>query len=405
MEKETKRKKSSTIVSWKCKKCTTHDLPLLECHRTANTLSPLANGGQKVIFDAIMTRIPFILVAFTILVQLAFGQSAETDWLQHVIPTKERSFDFKTVAKGATPEYPFVLKNPLQEPIHIASVVSSCACTTLDFDAEKTVLQTYETFELKVRLRGDRFEGQRNSTLTVIIDKPHRAEIQLNVRGEIRADLKVTPDFLDFGNVVLEKGPSKTLTVTYSGSNSHWRIVDARCENPCIRANITTDFTNINQKTFKVQVSFDPSTPFGTIREHLFLVTNDGASRREIPIDIRATVGTVIRVSPPTVFLGALPSGEPSPTKPVILTGTTAFRITKIECDNPAINIVWEADAHTAPQDRYRLPISYQNPAQGEGAPQKDGTMLATVRVTTDVPGLVSEFYVTMSVQKNSDEE
>jgi len=352
-----------------------------------------------------MTRITFAFLATLILAQATLGQSAETDWLQHIIPAKERSFDFKTVAKGAVPEYQFVLKNPLQEPLHIASVTASCTCTTLDVDMEKSVLQTYEKFEITVRLRGDMYDGQRNATITVVIDQPHRAEIHLNVRGEIRTDLKVAPDFIDFGNVALEKGQSRTLTVTYSGSNSQWRIVDVRCENEFIRADITPDFTNISQKTFKVNVSLDKSAPHGTIRDHLFLMTNDTASRREIPIAVRATVGTVLRVSPPTVFLGVLQPGEPSPKKPVILTGTMPFRITKIECDNPAIEIAWEVDANAAPRDRYMLPISYKNPVQGEGAPKSDGTMLAAVRITTDVPGLVSMFYVTMSVRKTEDEE
>ena len=354
-----------------------------------------------------MIRITFAFIAALILVQATFGQVAETDWLQHVIPAKERSFDFKTVAKGAVPEYQFVLKNPLQEALRIASVTTSCTCTTLDVDMEKSVLQTYEKFEITVRLRGDMFDGQRNATITVVIDQPNRAEIHLNVRGEIRADLRITPNsnFLDFGNVTPEKGQSRTLTVTYSGPNTQWRIVDVRCENEFISADITPDFSNISQRTFKVNVSLDKLAPHGTIREHIFLITNDTASRREIPIAIRATVGTVLRVSPPTIFLGALPPGEPSPKKPAILTGTMPFRITKIECDNSAIEIAWEVDANAAPRDRYMLPISYQNPVQGAGAPREDGTMLAAVRITTDIPGLVSEFYVTMSVQKTVDEE
>jgi len=347
----------------------------------------------------------FAFIAAMFLVQTAFGQSAETDWLQHVIPAKERSFDFKTVAKGAVPEYRFVLKNPLQEPMRIASVTSSCTCTTLDFDQEKFTRQTYETFEITAQLRGDRYEGQRNSTITVAIDQPYRAEIHLNIRGEIRTDLKITPHFIDFGNVAPETGQSRTLTVTYSGSNSQWRIVDVRCDNEFIRAdNITMDFSTMSQKTFKVNVSLDKLAPHGMIREHLFLITNDTASRREIPIDIRATVGTVIRVSPPTVFLGTLPPGKPSPKKLVILTGTMPFRITKIECDNPAVEIAWEKDDNAVPRGQYMLPLSYQNPGQGEGAPKSDGTMLAAIRVTTNIPDLVSEFYVT-SVQKKEEEE
>ena len=353
-----------------------------------------------------MTRICFVFITVAVFIQTVAGQSEETDWLQHVIPNKERSFDFKTVAKGAIPEYQFVLKNPLQEPIHIVSVTPSCTCTTVVFDREKTVLQTYEKFEIAVKLQGDAFEGQRNSTLTVVIDQPNRAEIQLNIRGEIRSDLKISPaDFIDFGNVAPEKGASRTLTVSYTGSNTQWRIVDVRCDNEFIHADIANDFSNIGQRKFNITVSLDKSAPNGNLRTLLFLITNDGATRREIPISIKATVGTVINVTPSPLFFGALPPGKPSPQKNVVLRGTMPFRILKIECDNPAVEISWTMDAQASPKGMHLIPISYRNPIEGEGAPKDDGTMLAVIRVTTDIPGVSPEFYATMSVQKKESEE
>jgi len=352
-----------------------------------------------------MARICFAFIAIATFWQAATGQSPETDWLQHVIPAKERSFDFQTVAKGGTPEHRFVLKNPLQEPLHIANVTSSCTCTTVDFDTEKSILQTYEEFVITVRLRGDMFEGQRNATLTVVIDEPNRAEIQLNIRGVIRTNLKVSPNFIDFGNVESENKPSRTLTVTYTGSNSQWRIVDTRCDNEFIRTDIIHDSSDIGQKVFKVNVSLDPSTPHGRIDSRLFLITNEAAGRREIPILIRATVGTVMSVSPPTLFLGSLPPGEPSPKKFAIVSGTKPFCITKIECDNPAVEISWDIDNNAPPKVRHIIPIFYRNPVDGEGSP-KDGVMLAAVQITTDIPGLApTTFYVTMSVQNNACEE
>jgi len=352
-----------------------------------------------------MTRISFTVLVAVILMPAVAGQASETDWLQHVIPAKERSFDFQTVAKGGIPEHQFVLKNPLQEPLRIANVTSSCTCTTVDFDTEKSVLQTYEEFIITARLRGDMFDGQRNATLSVVIDKPNRAEIQLNVRGKIRTDLKVSPNFIDFGNVEPEKEPSRTLTLTYTGSNSQWRIIDVRCNNEFIRTDMIHDSASIGQKVFKVKVSLEPSTPHGSMNSYLFLITNDATGYREIPILIRATVGTVISVSPPTLFLGSLPPGEPSPGKLVVVSGTKPFRITKIECDNPEVEIAWAMDESVPPKVRSMIPILYRNPVEGEGSP-KDGIMLAAVQITTDIPGLPpTTFYVTMSVQKKEDEE
>ena len=359
-----------------------------------------------------MKRIIAIFTALAILMQAAVAEQEikiEEDVSQYIIPHKERSFDFKTVAKGMVLGHRFVLKNPFQEPMHIASVTASCTCTTVDFDEKdetKTTLNTYEEAVIPIRLRGDISEGPQNATLTVIIDRPKRIEIQLNVRAEIRADLRIAPNnFIDFGNIELGRGQSRTLTVTYTGSNAQWRLVDVQCDNEFIHTEITSDPERIGIKTFRVRVSLDQTAPNGNINSRLILISNDSASRREIPVPLRATVGTVITVSPPNVFLGMLPPGEPSPKKNAFLTGTKPFRITTIECDNPAVEIVSHNVASRtepdAPSRIHSLLISYRNPAEGEGSPQDNGEMRAEVQITTDLPGLTATFHVTASVREN----
>ena len=351
-----------------------------------------------------MVRSCCILIVMTLLVRLALGQEPMpvTDWTQYVIPERERSFDFKTVPQGTVPIHRFVLKNPLLESIHIKAVLSSCTCTTIDFNNEEhSHLKTYEEAVIPIRLRGDRFEGQRNSTITVIMDSPCHAEIQLNIRGEIRTDLNISPkDTIDFGNVDLGKEQSRALTVTYKGSNTQWRIVDAQCENEFIRTtDIISESTRIGEKAFRLNVILDKSAPNGSLLTSLVLMSNDQESRREIPISIRATVGTVITVTPQAVSLGLLPPGEASPQKGVILRGSKPFRITKIECDNPAIDIPLTIHAEDPPKIVYSVPIVYRNPIEGDGAPQ-EGVMRATIQVTTDIPGLMPLFHVTATVRE-----
>jgi len=352
-----------------------------------------------------MTRICCILIVIVIPVWLAVGQEPEpvTDWTQHVISEKERSFDFKTVAKGTVPIHQFVLKNPLLEPIHIKAILASCTCTTIDFNQEEQAfLKTYEEAVIPIRLRGDMFEGQRNSTITVIIDEPCRAEIQLNIRGEIRTDLTISPkNSIDFGNVDLGKEQSRALTVTYRGSNMRWRIVDAQCESEFIHTtDIISETTRVDEKIFRLNVILDKSAPNGSLHTSLILMSNDPESRREIPISIRATVGTVINVTPKAFSLGILSPGEASPTKNVILRGTKPFRITKIECDNPAIDIPLTVNADDPPKIVYSVPVVYRNPVEGEGAPQ-EGVVRATIQVTTDIPGLTPSFHVTANVRES----
>jgi hypothetical protein len=301
-----------------------------------------------------------------------------------------------------TPENKFILKNPHREPLHIKSVESSCFCTTIYYDEAKSLLQKDETFTISAQFRGDMFEGDKNATLTVEIDKPEIAKILLNVRGEIRSDLKIAPTYIDFGNVELEKGSTRTLTVTYTGNNTAWRLVDVESENEFIKAEIAPPRVAVGSKEFKITVSLDKSAPHGTINTYLLLNNNDPvAARRVIPISIRATVGAVVSVNPSPLFLGVLPPGEASPVKNVALTAPKPFRVVKLECDNPAVKISSTFNADDPPKTFYLVPIQYLNPAEGDGAPQ-DGRMRAEVRITTDIPGYMPTFYVTMTVLEQS---
>lgn len=349
-----------------------------------------------------MMRFYNVFIVTAILMRMVAAQETEADWEQHVIPAKDRTFDFKTVAKGAIPEHQFVLTNPLLETIHIQSIATSCSCATVDFDVtddEKSILKTYEKTFVTVRLRGDMLEGSQNATITVTIDEPHHAEIQLNVRGEVRTDLNIVPrDFIDFGNVELGKEQSRTLTVTYTGSNTQWRLVDTHCENESIRTEITSE-SFVGKKIFKIKVILDKSAPHGRLNTLLTLLSNDSGRRREIPVSIRAAVGTVINVSPPHLSLGMLSPGEASPMKNVIVRGTKPFRITQIECNHPGIEIPLEINADEPPKILYSVPIIYRNPIE-EGGAAHGGVLRAIVRVSTDIPGLTATFFVTASVRE-----
>ena len=371
---------------------------------TTTRMRPLAKVTQLSYTRLIMIRICFAFILVAFFGQVTVGQEPEADWRDHIIPVKERTFDFKTVPKGAIPEHRFTLVNPFQEPIRIVAITSSCVCTTIDFDEQNPiVLQTYEKTDIPVRLRADMFDGLRNATITVSLDQPNRSAIQLNIRGEIRKDLNISPNFLDFGTLELGKGLTRSLIVTYTGTNTQWRIADIKCENELIRAEIIADPAMVGRKVFKVNVFLDKSAPNGMINCHLILVSNDAQNRQEIPIPVRAKIGTAIDVSPPAVSFGVLPPGRKSQPKEAVISGSKPFRITKIECDNPVVEVTLKNSLDI--QSRlHKLSISYLNPMEGEGAPQ-NGIMRATIKITTDVPGLTLTFYATANIREEENRD
>ncbi|MDR3196438.1 MAG: DUF1573 domain-containing protein [Planctomycetaceae bacterium] len=331
------------------------------------------------------------------------AQSSEPSWTQNMIKNEDRFFDFKTVAKGVHAEHRFVLKNPFTEPVHIAGVSSSCSCTSPYVLDGKEEIQTYEETAIVARFRTDLYEGQKSATITVVIDKPYRAEFQLNVRGEIRSDVSIEPNLIKLENAKEGEEITRTLNIVYTGSNSAWKIVDFKSPSEHLSGKLLEFHPALGRITAKVQVLLDAKTPRGQFTDRLFLITNDHESRREIPILIQGTVGTVINITPQTVFLGYLKPGEESSVKSVIIRGTKPFRIKKLLCNNPKVEIDYTPQEENPPKIIYKIPVRYSNPTEGEGSPA-EGKMRATIKVETDIPDLTPTFFVTMAI-KNEQEE
>ena len=100
---------------------------------------------------------------------------------------------------GAKAEFAFELQNVYEEDIHIADVRTSCGCTTPTIT--KPTLKTWEKGSIVATLNTRSFVGQRNSTLTVVIDKPFYAEVPLTIAGYIHSDVDFQPGAAALGEV------------------------------------------------------------------------------------------------------------------------------------------------------------------------------------------------------------
>ena len=102
---------------------------------------------------------------------------------------KDSSHNFGTVARGTKVEYRFQFYNPYKETIHVAAVSSSCGCTTPEI--EQADVKTYDRGAIIAKFNTKSFTGNHSATITVTIDKPYYASVQLNVSGDIRGDIEV----------------------------------------------------------------------------------------------------------------------------------------------------------------------------------------------------------------------
>ena len=130
------------------------------------------------------------------------------------------SHDFGVVARGQKAEYAFVFENLYVETIHIAGVHASCSCTTPE--VKNSTLKTHDTGIILAKFNTSTFRGAHGATLTVTIDKPFFAEVQLQVRGYIRSDVELAPGSVDFGEIEQGHPYDQDIMVNHAAGDE-WR--------------------------------------------------------------------------------------------------------------------------------------------------------------------------------------
>jgi hypothetical protein len=240
---------------------------------------------------------------------------------------KVTSHDFGTVARGSKAEFVFEMQNIFEEDIHIASVRTSCTCT--DPEITKQTLKTWEKGGILAKFRTRSFLGNRSATITVTIDRPYFAEVQLSVRGYIRGDVVFNPGSVDFHEVQQGEQREETINVTYAGRSS-WEIVDVRSANDHFEVELLDESRYAGQVTYKMLVRLLDSAPPGYIHDQLTIVTNDSWNKTlDLPVQGRVTLP--LTVSPASLFMGVLEPGE-TVTKRLVVKGNKPFKVVKVNC-------------------------------------------------------------------------
>lgn len=245
----------------------------------------------------------------------------------------ETTYNFGTVARGSKTEHRFTFRNIYKEDIHISGVRTSCGCTSPV--VTKDLLKTHETAEVVATFNTRTFLGQHGATLTVTIDQPYYAEVQLRVDGNIRSDVFFEPAFVDLGNVDLGKGATQTVQVTRTGS-SPWQITDVRSANPMFEVTLSQPRRSATQTAYDLTLSLKPEAEPGYINSELILVTNDPRAE-QIPMDVEGRVVAAVTVSPQLLAMGVVQPGE-SVTKNVVVRANQPFRVTDVACGDACVS-------------------------------------------------------------------
>jgi hypothetical protein len=303
-----------------------------------------------------------------ILIVLAASPLAAQDWAKKMF--KDSEHNFGVCARNAKSEYEFVFENLYMEDVHVAGVRTSCGCTTPS--VINPTIKTYEKGAILAHFNTDRFLGQRGATLTVTIDKPYYAEVQLHISGYIRDDVSVDPGSVRLGTVDQGMPADQKVKVSFSG-RSDWRILDVKSPNQYLKAVITETNRNYGQVSYELSVHLDKNAPVGYIDDQLTLVTNDPQAT-QIPVSVEGLVEAGITVSPAALFMGVVQPGQ-KVTKQLIVKSKKPFKILGIKCDDKSFT--FDTSGEQSPKTLHVIPVTFV-------AGSDMGKVVKTIKVETE---------------------
>ncbi len=267
------------------------------------------------------------LLAFVIPLAVVSIADAQ-DWAVKMFSST--SHEFGSVPHGAKAQHAFVIKNIYKEDAHIASVQSSCGCTTPTIG--KRHLKTHETTTLLATYNTKAFLGEKGATITVIFDKPYYAEVQLNVSGFIRDDVIVEPAEINYGEIDQSTVAERTVEISHIGRRD-WEIVDVTSPNRSFEVALSEPIRRGSKVTYRMTARLKGDIEPGYFQDRLTIVSNDRTSRH-IRLFTQGRVVSPLTVSPASLFIGNL-SSNGSITKQLVVRAKKPFAIKAVACDDP----------------------------------------------------------------------
>ncbi len=298
----------------------------------------------------------------------AMAHAQDVKWLDQVFP--QRFHDFGTVAKGSKVAHTFKVINTTEQDIHIAKVSPKCGCTDVKVRAELIPPGTQTIIEAVIDTT--KFQGRKDSGLTLKLDKPFFAEVDLNLTCFIRTDVVVNPGQVDFGTVSRQSKPTLAINLTYAGGNPNWAIIKMQTVSPHVKSTIQEVARTGGQVQYVLSTTLNPTAELGFFKDEVTLFTND-PNGPTIPISIAAVVQSSVTAAPAILTIGRVKAGE-SISKTVYVKAGQPFKVTGLRPSRDELS----AKVAEGPKTLHAVTLTFK-------APPEPGPFNAVMEVETDL--------------------
>jgi hypothetical protein len=265
------------------------------------------------------------------------------------------SHDFGSVPRGAQLYHRFTITNIYAVRMEITGVKSGCGCVTAT--AAKRVLEPRESTTIDVNMDARRFTGPKTVGIRVTVGPEYTSSAEVKVTANSRADIVFNPGQVSLGAVTRGQTPEQEIDVEYAGV-LNWQVSEVIAKDAPLDVTIKELYRRPGQVGYKLNVRLRADAPVGSLKQDIFLKTNDPGSPL-VPVLVEATVQTAVTVSPSSLGLGVVKKGD-LVVRRVVVRSAKPFQVLDVEGATDGISV--EKSSTAAPVQTVTFKCQFTSP-------------------------------------------
>jgi hypothetical protein len=240
--------------------------------------------------------------------------------------------DFGSVPKGTLLVHKLKITNIYDVPVQIIDVRKSCSCLEAYPPAE--VLQPLDTAEFTLTMNSDKFTGANTQTFFITFGPQYVSTAVIQVKAVSRADVTLTPGYVNFGVVGQGTKPSQAVGIKYSGRQRDWKITGAVPP----QGPLDVQVADTGHHEYKLSVSLKANAPAGPLAEVVALRTNDPTAP-VLQVNVSGMVQAPVTLSPAKLRLDDVKLGGEGGSQVVTIRAARPFKIQPVHDDGDGLTV------------------------------------------------------------------
>jgi hypothetical protein len=208
-------------------------------------------------------------------------------------------YNFGTAPSGPPVKHVFKIRNAGTGTLTIDGVTTSCGCTAAK--PTKNSLAPGEESDIAVTFDTIGEKGPSTRTITVVTNDPKQRQLELTLKGDLRAQVEAAPPFVAFG--IVKHGVEKTSRVTIADLVNDKELQVGPITNSSANVKVSQELRTDGKPGAMLTVTVLKSMPVGPFDDTIKVKT----SRAPLNIAVYGTVTGDLTVSPAQVSFGIVP--------------------------------------------------------------------------------------------------